>query len=251
MRAATIRQCAILAGGLGTRLGGLTTSRPKPVLPVAGRPFLAWLMRELQRFGVEEFIVLSGHLSSVLEASIREIEAGLPKAARIVIAEEPVRAGTGGALSFAREQLAERFLLCNGNSIFDINLAKLLCASARAGSAEIGRLAVREVDDVERFGVVELAGERITRFVERGAPSGTGLINGGVYVLDRRVLDLIPGICSLERDVLPRLAAEGALGATQATVTSSTSVCPKHLPAPRSSFPGGSTGRRSFSTGTE
>src|SRR6185437_14941147 len=63
MRSAVVRQCAVLVGGLGTRLGALTATTPKPILPCGDRPFLAWLMREMLRFGVEEFLLLTGHLS--------------------------------------------------------------------------------------------------------------------------------------------------------------------------------------------
>jgi D,D-heptose 1,7-bisphosphate phosphatase len=213
-RAATVRQCAILAGGLGTRLGALAADRPKPIIPIGGRPFLAWLMRELQRFGVEEFVLLSGHLSEVLRNSVQDLSSHLPKASRIIVSEEPVRAGTGGALGFAREHLDERFLLCNGDSLFDANLGPLLADAAAAEDGEVGRLLVRELTDTGRFGVVELSGGLVSQFHERGRPGAPGLINGGIYVLDRRILDDIAGVCSLERDVLPELAARGTLGAT-------------------------------------
>ena len=213
-RPATIKQCAILAGGLGTRLGALATGRPKPLMPIGGRPFLAWLMRELLRFGVEEFVLLSGHLSQVLKDNVQSLSSFLPKPARIIVSEEPIRAGTGGALGFARNQLDERFLLCNGDSLFDANLAPLLAEAAAAGDDQLARLLVRELADTGRFGVVERSGELVTRFHERGNSGTPGLINGGVYVLDRRILKFIPEVCSLERDVLPRLAATGAIGAT-------------------------------------
>jgi NDP-sugar pyrophosphorylase family protein len=116
---AVLRQAAILTGGLGTRLGSLAAQRPKAILPVGGRPFLAWLMREMQRFGVEEFVLLTGHLSAAVADGIRELSAWLPKKTRIVISEEPIRAGTGGALFHARDYLSDRFLLCNGDSLLD------------------------------------------------------------------------------------------------------------------------------------
>ena len=134
MGPATIRQCAVLAGGLGTRLGALTANTPKPLLPCGDRPFLAWLLREFIRFGVEEFVLLTGHLSEQVEARVEELSALLPRAVRIIISAEPARAGTGGAVFHARERLAERFLLCNGDSLFDCNLARLLSISGRGRS---------------------------------------------------------------------------------------------------------------------
>src|SRR5208282_2544213 len=129
----TIRQCAILVGGLGTRLGTLTATTPKPILPIGDRPFLAWLMREFVRFGVNEFLLLTGHLSAQVEAHVQALAALLPGDARIVISAEPARAGTGGAVFYARDKLADRFLLCNGDSLFDCNLARLLADAAADG----------------------------------------------------------------------------------------------------------------------
>ena len=75
IRPATVRQCAVLVGGLGTRLGALTADTPKPLLPCGDRPFLAWLLREFIRFGVEEFVLLTGHLSDRLRDSLAGIAA--------------------------------------------------------------------------------------------------------------------------------------------------------------------------------
>ena len=101
MPAVTIRQCAVLAGGLGTRLGTLTDTVPKPLLVRGGRPFLAWLLRELSRYGVTEFLLLTGHLSDAVERALPAIRAMLPRPVTIAISREPVRAGTGGAVFHA------------------------------------------------------------------------------------------------------------------------------------------------------
>jgi D-glycero-D-manno-heptose 1,7-bisphosphate phosphatase len=218
---ATVRQCAILAGGLGTRLGAIAADTPKPVLPVGDRPFLAWLMQEVSRFGVEEILLLTGHLSDRVEASVRAIAAELPRPLRIEFAQEPTRAGTGGALFHARDRLDERFLLCNGDSLFDCNLAELLAAAANDPPEVIGRMVLRRLTDASRYGVVELDGDRVTAFRERPPPgaAGTmvaGTINAGIYLFDRRILGTVTANCSLERDVMPRLARRGVLRGTVA-----------------------------------
>ncbi|HVZ08066.1 HAD-IIIA family hydrolase [Rhodopila sp.] len=216
----TVRQCAVLVGGLGTRLGALTAATPKPLLPCGDRPFLAWLLREFVRFGVSEFVLLTGHLSAEVERAAADIQAALPRRTRIVLSEEPVRAGTGGAVFHARDRLDERFLLCNGDSLFDCDLASLLAAAARDDDTVVGRLMLRRLDDAARYGVVEMAGERITAFRERpapgaagpGRPTGTaGTINAGVYLFRRSLLDHLRPVGSLEADILPTLAAAGAL----------------------------------------
>ncbi|MBS0644059.1 MAG: HAD-IIIA family hydrolase [Acetobacteraceae bacterium] len=207
----TVDQCAILVGGLGTRLGTLTATTPKPLLSCGDRPFLAWLMREFLRFGVHEFVLLTGHLSAEIERVAAEIQAALPRDVRVTLSEEPVRAGTGGAVWHARDRLQERFLLCNGDSLFDCGIANLLSAAADDADDVVGRLMLRQLDDASRYGVVALHDDRITAFHER-PPSGTpGTINGGVYLFRRSLVDHLQPVCSLEADVLPRLAASGAL----------------------------------------
>jgi D-glycero-D-manno-heptose 1,7-bisphosphate phosphatase len=211
---ATIRQCAILTGGLGTRLGALTAETPKPLLPCGDRPFLAWLMREFIRFGVEEFVLLTGHLSAVVEARVAALSVLLPRPARIVVSREPVRAGTGGAVFHAGSHLDERFLLCNGDSLFDCNLARLLAAED-AGAA--GRVLLRASDDTSRYAVVRMRSDVVREFSQGCRSSGAGMINAGIYRFNRAVLEELPPTCSLEADILPHLAQRGALRGTVAT----------------------------------
>ena len=131
----------------------------------------------------------------------------------------------------ARDRLADRFLLCNGNSLFDCNLARLLADAAEDGPEVVGRIVLRRIEDASRYGVVDLDGDRITAFRARplaaaadadladlGASSApiAGVINAGIYVYDRRLLDELTPKCSLEREVMPRLARRGALRGTVA-----------------------------------
>ncbi len=213
-RATTVCQCVVLAGGMGTRLGALTGRTPKPFLAGGDRPFLAWLLREFVRFGVAEFVLLTGHLDEQSEARVQELAAFLPRKVRIVASQEPVRSGTGGALFHARDLLDERFLLCNGGSLFDCNLARLLCAGNADEARIAGRMLLRRMDDVSRYGGVALEGDRVAAFSERPCIATAGLVNAGVYLLDRRVVDDLSPACSLETDILPRLAARGALRGT-------------------------------------
>lgn len=207
----TIRQCAILVGGLGTRLGLATATTPKPLLTVGNRPFLAWVLREAARYGITDVLLLTGHLSAVLQAGLQELRDRLPRPMTLTISEEPIRAGTGGALHHAREHLHDSFLLLNGDSLFDCGLSPLLVAEPGV----MGRLMLRRLPDASRYGVVEVSGDRVAAFRERPAPGSPGLINGGVYRLDRRVVDRTTAVCSLERDVLPGLARDGLLRGTE------------------------------------
>jgi len=215
---ATLRQCAILAGGAATRPGDEAPHTPTPILRVAGRPFIAWLMREMLRFGVDEFLVLTGHLSDEVQNAVIDAADSLPRRVKLVFSEEPARAGTGGALLHARPHLHERFLLCNGNSLFDCNLGALLGAFASDPPDVLGRLVVRKIPDAAHVGHIKLDGDRVTSISEHpdAAAVMQGIIAAGVAALDRRVLDLLSPTCSLEHDLLPRLAGEGRLRATLA-----------------------------------
>jgi D-glycero-D-manno-heptose 1,7-bisphosphate phosphatase len=114
----------------------------------------------------------------------------------------------------ARDRLHDRFLLCNGDSLFDANLGALLAAAALDGKEVIGRMMLRNLADASRYGVVALAGDQVTTFRERPSPGTAGIINAGVYLFDRRMLDVARPVCSLEADILPALAAAGALRGT-------------------------------------
>lgn len=208
-----IKQCAVLVGGLGTRLGSLTAETPKPMLTIGDRPFLAWLLREVVRYGIDDIVLLTGHGSEVIHRELRALQDRLPKRVTLAISEEPVRAGTGGALFHARELLQDHFLLLNGDSLFDCDLTPAL--AMQEDSDVLGRLMLRRVADASRYGVVELQGDRVTAFKQRPEPGAPGLINGGVYCLSRNIVDRTSPVCSLERDVLPELARDGSLRGTE------------------------------------
>ena len=138
----------------------------------------------------------------------------LPRPVRIALSEEPIRAGTGGAVFHARAQLQDRFLLCNGDSLFDCNLANLLRDAAADEPGVVGRIVLRKLADASRYGVVEQSQGRITAFRERPPPGTGGTINGGVYLFDKSLVDHLQPACSLEADVLPGLARAGVLRGT-------------------------------------
>lgn len=204
------RQAVILCGGYGTRLGPLTASTPKPLLPVTGQPFLEILIEELARQGVREFILLAAFEADKIKAFAKTALKRLDLPISIEVEVEDTPAGTGGALRQAREQLAPRFLLLNGDSWFDILVADIAMAELRERDA-VGALALRRVWDGGRYGVVDVSGETVTGFRERGDPKAPALINGGVYCFKKEVVDSLSTTGSLERDGLPKLAADGRL----------------------------------------
>ena len=204
----SVRQAMILCGGFGTRLGALTSAMPKPLLPVSGEPFLDVLLFELGRHGFTEIVLLASFHSE----KIRAYAADNPVARRfgmtLRVSVEPEQAGTGGAVVHALPEADETFLLLNGDSWFDVNLLSLAAMAARHPDAAMV-LSLRRVADAARYGVALLDGVRITAFLERPPEPGPGLVNAGVYLVRRDALIGLPPACSLERDVLPALVAEG------------------------------------------
>lgn len=205
-----VKQAAILCGGLGTRLGELTAKCPKPLLPVAGRPFLEILVEEVARQGVERVLLLAAFESDQIRAMAADLPARLNLNLKVEVCIEPDRAGTGGALWHARAHLDDVFFLLNGDSWFDVLLSDLsACAAASPGAT--GVLSLRILEDTGRFGVVEMTEDRITAFSARPETTGAGLVNAGVYLFRRALLNHLTPQCSLEQDVLPDLARAGAL----------------------------------------
>lgn len=203
-----LRQAAILVGGLGTRLGERTRLVPKPMLDIGGRPFLDTLIDELVRYGVfDEILLLAGHKAEIVETHYAEAVRGRT---RILVSRETEPLGTGGALVHARDLLHDRFLLLNGDSLFDFNLLDLI-ARARDGRVH---MALRDGVVGDRYGRVVLDGDMVRDFIAPGA-GATGPVNAGIYVVDKSVLDDIATLpASLEQEVFPGLTKSGALRGT-------------------------------------
>lgn len=200
------RQALVLCGGLGSRLGALTQATPKPLLPVAGRPFMDVLLFELGRHGFRDVILLAAFQSDSVAAYVAGNEIASRFGMSVTVSIEPDRAGTAGALYHARDRLAPEFLLLNGDSWLDLNLLSLPAAASPDADAV---LALRHLEDASRAGVVTASGSKVTQFLERPPGPGPGLVNAGIYWLRRRIVPDLPEVGSFERDVLPRLAAAG------------------------------------------
>src|SRR5579863_22097 len=208
MSGGAIRQAVILAGGKGTRLGEITRKVPKPMLPIADRPFLDYLIEMIERHGYEDILLLGGYLGEVLEAAYDRRRIG---GATIRVMREKRPLGTAGALTVAGDALDPRFLMMNGDAFFDINLRVLEQASRQNGA--MATLALRSVENAARYGrVIEDKG-KIVAFLEKDARrEGPGIINGGIYVLKREILDLVHALpSSLEQDVFPALVERGEI----------------------------------------
>ena len=206
-------QALILAGGEGTRLRPLTYTTPKPVMPLAGRPFLSFMLDWAHSHGVDEVILSCGFLSDGVKRVLGDIYDGMRL--RYVVEEEPL--GTAGPVRLAFDEglLEERLLILNGDVLTDMDLTAELEQHARTGARTT--LALIEVEDTSSYGVVPTDAEgRVEAFLEKGdAPASTNRVNAGAYVLEREgVESLIPGgrAVSFEREVFPELVGEGLYG---------------------------------------
>lgn len=202
----------ILAGGLGTRLRGVLADRPKVLAPVAGRPFLSYLLDQLQTAGLRRAVICSGYLGEQLEAAFGDRFGALS----LTYSREPAPLGTGGALRLATLHLqSELALVLNGDSFVDGSLTDFL-AWHRAQACP-GSLLLTWVPDTGRFGTVAVnAAGRIVAFREKEGLAQPGWINAGVYLLSRRLCESLPADrpVSLEREAFPNWLADGLGGFT-------------------------------------
>lgn len=192
-------EAIILAGGFGSRLRPVVSDVPKPMAPVAGRPFLARLIEHLGRRGFKRVILAVGYMHSLIVDYFRTHPA--PLELHFSIESEPM--GTGGAVKLAMGSAsADNVFVLNGDTFALLNYGAMLQEHVQHGA--MATLALTLVPDSARFGSVRLdmAG-RILAFDEKGR-AGPGVVNAGTYVLNRRwVSDQWPnGAFSLEHDML-------------------------------------------------
>jgi NDP-sugar pyrophosphorylase family protein len=206
-------EALILAGGLGTRLRAVVADRPKPLAQVAGRPFIAFLFEQLIRHRFQRAILCLGHFGELVPPLLGDRYESLT----LDYAFERIPLGTAGALRNAADLVSERtVLVMNGDSFCDLDLGALGQAHRAFGHAVT--MTVLQQQDRHRSGAVAIGEDgRVTAFESRPSALTPGLINAGVYMLQREVLDLIPAgqKVSLEVEVFPALVQRGELYAWQ------------------------------------
>jgi D-glycero-alpha-D-manno-heptose 1-phosphate guanylyltransferase len=191
-------EAIILAGGFGTRLQSRLNGIPKPMVQVAGRPFLEILVDRLVDAGFDRVILSVGHLAKVIQDHFGGAWRGV--AVDYVVEEEPL--GTGGAIRKAMERIsASSAFVFNGDTWLDVD-AGAMAALHQQSQASI-TLALSRVADMARYGGVELSDGKVVSFIEKGR-EGPGWINGGVYILssDFQWPSNLPARFSFESDVL-------------------------------------------------
>jgi mannose-1-phosphate guanylyltransferase len=205
-------QALVLAGGEGTRLRPLTLTTPKPVMPLAGQPFLTFMLDWVRGHGVDEVILSCGFMSDAVRHVLGDIYDGMRL--RYVIESEPL--GTAGPVRLAHDEglLEERLLVLNGDVLTDMDLTAELEQHERTGAR--ATLALYPVDDTSSYGVVPTDDEgRVEAFIEKGSGDApTNRINAGAYVIERDLVAAIPAgrAVSFEREVFPALVGNGLYG---------------------------------------
>jgi NDP-sugar pyrophosphorylase family protein len=200
----------VLCGGLGTRLRSVLSDRPKSMAPVAGRPFLELILRQLHEQGIRKVILGTGYRAEQIE---QYFQTGADLGLSLEYSREAEPLGTGGAVKLAEKFLSDPVVVVNGDSYVEWNLSQALALQTQRNAEVV--IVLQAVPDVSRYGSVTIDNEgRITEFVEKRARSGSGLINAGVYLLQKEILaELPPGrAISLEREVFPRLLGRPIYG---------------------------------------
>lgn len=191
-------EAIVLAGGLGTRLRSAVPDLPKPLAPVAGRPFLAIVLETLSRSGFTSAVLSVGFRHDLIRAEFGDSFAGL--SIRYSVEDTPL--GTGGAIRMsARGCVGADVFILNGDSYVDADYAAMMNAHRAAGSSLT--LCAVDVTDAARYGCVQTDGGNVVGFSEKGKP-GPGRINAGVYVMARDLLESMGPrtVFSFEQDVL-------------------------------------------------
>jgi mannose-1-phosphate guanylyltransferase len=198
-------QALVLAGGEGTRLRPLTLTTPKPVMPLAGRPFLTFMLDWLARHGVTEVLLSCGYKSDEVARVLGDLYRGMRL--RHVVEDEPL--GTAGPLRLALDEgvLAGRVLVLNGDCLTDLDITAMLGRHEETGAE--ATIALAAVEDTSHYGVVPTRADgSVEAFLEKQpGPAPTDRINAGAYVLEPAGVEMIPPgrAVSIEREIFPQL----------------------------------------------
>ena len=213
MRKGNVMQVVVLAGGVGSRLRPWTNQIPKPLLPMLDKTLLERVVEGIPNDLVDEVIVAGGYKVDLIRQYFADKEVDFD----VTIVPEDGPLGTGGALANCSDVVSGTFACFNGDIVSSLDISPVLDLHKKNGG--IGTLALWEVEDPTRFGIVGLdENSRITQFKEKPKKEEvfSNLINAGSYVLEDDIFEIMPkGKHSIEREVFPGLAADGQLNGIQ------------------------------------
>jgi mannose-1-phosphate guanylyltransferase len=204
-----VNQAVVLAGGEGTRLRPLTNHRPKPLLPVLGRPCVEYTLRALAGAGIEKVYLACGYKSMDV---VKALGDGKGLGLDLVYAFEEQPMGTAGAVKLLEDQLDETFVVAMGDTLMDIDFEVVV--REHEEKKAVVTIALTEVDKPTEFGIVGLGDDqRIMRFKEKPKQEEvfSNLINAGVYVIQREAFDFVPEDTKFDfsKNLFPKLMEAG------------------------------------------
>jgi len=205
-------QAVVLAGGLGTRLLPLTEMIPKPMVPVAGVPYLQHQLRLLAEQNIRDVLLLTGYLGEQIETYFGD---GSRMGLRIEYSRERTPAGTGGALREARDKLEQAFLIIYGDSYLPIAYREAFECLIATGAEGLVVVYDNSLADTSVKNNIDLDDNgRVARY-EKDSPDRLSYVEAGVLALRRSVVDLMPagGAVSLEKEIFPQLIERRQLAA--------------------------------------
>lgn len=199
----------ILCGGLSTRLGDIAKTIPKVLLEIKGRTVLDWQLEKLKNIGINEIVLAAGHLADTLQRAV----GGERNGVKIIYAIEPTKLGTGGAIKFAWDQVAQPgapTVILNGDILAAADLSHMV---ARLRPESDGVLLGARVDDASTYGTLLFeADKRLLEFKEKEGVKQPGYINGGMYLFTEKMKRHFPAVesFSIEYDVFDKIKDLGA-----------------------------------------
>jgi D-glycero-alpha-D-manno-heptose 1-phosphate guanylyltransferase len=203
--------CIILAGGLGTRLRSVIPDKPKCLAPIGNKSFLEIQLGLLKHQGIDNFVLSLGHMANLVQEEVEKLRDEFNIG--YVIEETPL--GTGGAVLHVMNTLnIEEAMVTNGDTFLGGDLSAMLIP-LNLSNNELCRMAVIEVPDMMRYGGVELNGDRLIGFKEKGQ-TGVGLINAGFYRLRNQAFltTQLPAASSFETSLMPSLSNQNKVTAS-------------------------------------
>jgi len=196
-----IDEAVILAGGLGTRLRSVVKDVPKPMADINGKPFLEYIFRYLEHYGIKKVILAIGYKADIVKNYFGKKFNNLS----IIYSEEKELLGTGGAIKQAvKLSEGDNLFVLNGDTFFDVDLRKAY--EFHKNKKSILTIMLKQMVNVDRYGIIEIDSScRIKKFSEK-YKKNSGYINGGIYLLNKKFLlslDL-PEKFSFEKDFLEK-----------------------------------------------
>lgn len=192
-------EAIILAGGFGTRLRTVVNGVPKPMAPIAGRPFLEVLLDDLSGNSVSRVVLAVGYKKEIIMSHF----AHQYKSVAIDYSIEDTPLGTGGAIKKALALCHDDdVIIVNGDTFFDVDLKKMMATHKKSGV--LITMAIREMTHFSRYGTIAVSDGYVTRMIEK-KPCEKGYINGGIYCVNRHLLDeAVRETFSFESDFLEK-----------------------------------------------